>query len=199
MSESDIVTIRRAGPEDAPFVRALRAMPSTTRHQPTAQYDLATQARLLSESAARDLAPMTSGKLHWIVELGGIPAGRPAGIPAGRPAGWISLDITQRDQAIGSIGYTLDPAFHGRRIASRAARLLVALAFDPGGLALERLEAVASIHNVASHRVLEAAGFQREGTARGLLIINGERVDHYRYGLLRGDLLAARVPDSNHS
>jgi len=176
MTERDIATIRRATPADAPFIRALRAMPSTTRHQPTAQYDLATQERLLRESAARDLAPTTTGKLHWIVEYDAVPAG------------WISLDITQRDQAIGSVGYTLDPAFHGKRIASGAARLLVALAFDPAGLAMERLEAVASVHNVASHRVLAAAGFQREGIARGYLKFHGERVDHYRFGLLRSDV-----------
>lgn len=176
MNAFDTVTIRRAGPDDAPFIRALRAMPSTTRHQPTAQYDLPTQEHLLRESAARDLAPTTTGKLHWIVEHDEAAAG------------WISLDITQRDQAIGSIGYTLDPAFHGKRIASRAARLLVALAFDPAGLAMERLEAVASVHNIASHRVLEAAGFQREGIARGYLRFRGERVDHYRFGLLRSDV-----------
>lgn len=187
MSESDIVTIHRAGPEDAPFIRGLRALPSTRRHQPTAQYDLPTQERLLGESANRDLVPTTTGKLHWIAERDGVPAG------------WISLDITQRDQAIGSIGYTLDPAFHGRRVASRAARMLIQLVFDPNGLAMERLEAVASIHNVASHRVLEAAGFQREGIARGYLSIDGIRVDHYRYGLLRTDVPKSRIPESGDS
>ncbi len=186
MRETDIVSIRRAGPEDAPFIQALRAMPTTRQHQPAAQYDLPTQERLLRESAARELAPTTVGKLHWIVEYDDGSARR--------PVGWISLDITQRDQAIGSIGYTLDPAFHGRSIASRAARLLVALAGDPAGLAMERLEAVASVHNVASHRVLEAAGFQREGIARGYLRIDGVRIDHYRYGLLLADLL-----ESGHS
>lgn len=185
--QPDTVTIRRATPDDAAMLVILRGLPSTLRHQPTRQYDLATQARLLLESAALDLAPDTAGKLHWIVEQDGVPAGG--------PAGWISLDITQRDQAIGTVGYTLDPAFHGRHIASRATRLLVRLAFDPDGLAIERLEAVASVQNVASQRVLEAAGFQREGIARGYLRIHGVRVDHYRYGLLRTDLHASPIPD----
>ncbi|MGC4191495.1 MAG: GNAT family protein [Thermomicrobiales bacterium] len=188
---NDAVTIRRATPDDAQMLVVLRGLPSTIRHQPTMQYDLAMQKQLLRESAARAENPNTSGKLHWIVEHDGLPAGG--------PAGWISLDITQRDQAIGSIGYTLDPAFHGKRIASRAARLLVAIAFDPRGLALERLEAVASVHNIASHRVLEAAGFQREGIARGLLRVQGVRVDHYRYGLLCTDLPAPQVPEPGDS
>jgi RimJ/RimL family protein N-acetyltransferase len=183
---NDAVTIRRATADDAPMLVALRAMPSTLRHQPTMQYDLPTQERLLRESSARAEAPTTSGKLHWIVEHDGAPAG------------WISLDITSRDQATGSVGYTLDPAFHGRRIASRAARLLVDIAFDPAGLALERLEAVVSVENIASQRVLEAAGFRREGIARGLLRIHGVRVDHYRYGLLHTDLLEPEVPEPDN-
>ncbi|MGB3330747.1 MAG: GNAT family N-acetyltransferase, partial [Thermomicrobiales bacterium] len=156
----DIVTIRRATVDDAPLIRGWRGLPSTSRHQPTIHYDLPTQERLLRESASRELVPTTSGKLVWIVEQDGIPAG------------WISLDITARDQALASVGYTLDPAFHGKRIASRALRLLIPLAFDPAGLAIERLEAVASVQNIASRRVLEAGGLHDEGIARGLLRIN---------------------------
>jgi ribosomal-protein-alanine N-acetyltransferase len=61
-------------------------------------------------------------------------------------------------------------------------RQVVALAFDHHGLNLHRLEANVAVPNVASQRVLEAASFAREVTARGLLRINKQWVDHYRYG-----------------
>ncbi|HYI25322.1 MAG TPA: GNAT family protein, partial [Thermomicrobiales bacterium] len=68
-----------------------------------------------------------------------------------------------------------------------AMRQVIALAFDPNGLDLGRLEAVAAVDNLASRRVLAKAGFIEEGIARGLLVIGGERVDHVRFGLLRPD------------
>lgn len=172
----DSVSIRRATPADAPMLTALRALPATRRHQPTIQHDLATMERHLAASAALALTPETQGKLTWIVEH------------ERTPAGWISLDIASREHAIGAVGYTLDPAFHGKRIASRALRLLIPIAFDPDSLALERLQANVSVANAASQRVLEAAGFWREGIARGLLRIHAERIDHAQYGLLRTDL-----------
>jgi RimJ/RimL family protein N-acetyltransferase len=178
----DSVTLRRAIPDDAPMLVALRALPITRRHQPTVQHDLATMERLLADAAARPLAPDTAGKLTWIIEHNGTPAG------------WISLDVTSREHATGAVGYTLRPAYHGLRVASRAVRLLIPIAFDPAALALERLEANVSVANPASRRVLEAAGFRHEGTARGLLLIHGERVDHDRFGLLQSDL-----PEPGHS
>ena len=178
----DLVTLRRAAPDDAPTLLAIRALPITRRHQPTIQHDLPTMERILATSAAHTLAATTSGKLTWIIEHNRIPAG------------WIALDVTSREHAIGAVGYTLAPAFHGQRIASRALRLLIPIAIDPDGLALERLEANVAVANPASQHVLESAGFQREGVARGLLVIHGERIDHYHYGLLRTDL-----PERRHS
>jgi ribosomal-protein-alanine N-acetyltransferase len=62
---------------------------------------------------------------------------------------------------------------------------VIALVFDPNGLDLDRLEAVAAVENLPSRRVLAKAGFVEEGVARGLLVTAGDRVDHVRFGLLR--------------
>ena len=63
----------------------------------------------------------------------------------------------------------------------------MAIAFAPRGADLWRLEAVAAVANTASCRVLERVGFVREGVARAYLLIDGVRVDHARYALLRDD------------
>jgi RimJ/RimL family protein N-acetyltransferase len=66
-------------------------------------------------------------------------------------------------------------------------REAIRIAFGAGGLGLERIEAVAAVENVASRRVLEKSGFQFEGIRRGLLRIQGRRVDHACYGILVTD------------
>jgi ribosomal-protein-alanine N-acetyltransferase len=86
---------------------------------------------------------------------------------------------------VGDIGYTIGERHRGRGFATAAVRGVLEIAFAPDGVDLWRVEAVAAVENVASRRVLERAGLRYEGIARGYLVINGERVDHARYAVLR--------------
>jgi ribosomal-protein-alanine N-acetyltransferase len=54
-------------------------------------------------------------------------------------------------------------------------------------LGLERIEAACLPENAASIRVLEKAGFHREGYARGYLSIAGTRRDHLLFARLKSD------------
>ena len=56
-------------------------------------------------------------------------------------------------------------------------------AFDT--LDLNRVQAETDTRNVASARVLEKLGFEREGTLREDCVVNGEVSDSWVYGLLR--------------
>lgn len=169
------VTLRRALPDDAELLHAWRAEPSASRFQPLRQISVEALWDRLYAQADVPLNPAWNGDVRWMVERDGIPVGT------------ASLWVTDRTHGIGAIGYTISEAHRRQGIATSAAKLLVSVAFDPTGPDLARLEAVAAVANRASHRVLERAGFTREGRARGLLVIAGERVDHYRYGLLRDD------------
>jgi RimJ/RimL family protein N-acetyltransferase len=82
------------------------------------------------------------------------------------------------------IGYWLLESSRGRGIATRVARLLAEHVLANG---IERVEAVARIENVASQRVLERAGFTREGVLRSLLRHDGRRCDAVLYSLLPGE------------
>jgi ribosomal-protein-alanine N-acetyltransferase len=64
------------------------------------------------------------------------------------------------------------------------------LPFAFATLGLHRLEAACLPHNLASTRVLEKAGFRREGTARRYLKINGVWQDHDLFALLQDDARA---------
>ena len=57
-------------------------------------------------------------------------------------------------------------------------------------LGLHRLEAACLPHNYASARVLQKAGFKREGMARRYLRINGIWQDHDLFALLQDDARA---------
>jgi len=178
---STAITLRRADVRDVEFLHRLRAEPSVRQYQPIAQRSIA-ELRTQLQRRARDTLDTTfAGKAQWII------------LADDASAGWMTLDVTSREHAIASVGYSLSPAFRGRGIASGALRQVVALAFDPEGLALHRLEANVAVANIASQRVLEAAGFTQEGIARGLLRIAGAWVDHYRYGILSTDITKDKV------
>jgi [ribosomal protein S5]-alanine N-acetyltransferase len=87
----------------------------------------------------------------------------------------------------GSIGYWIGAPFARQGYMTAAMRALVPFCF--GTLRLHRLEAACIPANTASIRLLERAGFQREGYARSYLCINGIWQDH---------LLYARLKDNPH-
>ena len=79
------------------------------------------------------------------------------------------------------VGYWLFPRARGRGLATRAVLAVAREVFASG---LWRLEAHVRIGNDASERVLERAGFTREGTKRRYLRHGGERVDATAFSLL---------------
>ncbi|WP_433176476.1 GNAT family N-acetyltransferase [Actinoallomurus sp. CA-150999] len=80
------------------------------------------------------------------------------------------------------VGYSMLPAFRGQGVVTRAVRLLSAWAFEIG---IPRLAAGTAPDNAASQRVLEKAGFVREGVQRSRVDgPNGTRIDDVVYVLL---------------
>ena len=80
----------------------------------------------------------------------------------------------------GSLGYWIGEPFARRGLMSGAVQALVPFGF--GSLRLHRLEAACIPTNTASIRLLEKAGFVREGYAREYLCINGLWQDHLLFG-----------------
>lgn len=71
----------------------------------------------------------------------------------------------------------------GRGLASRAVSLLSGWALSDAGIA--RVEALVEPDNTASQRVLERAGFTREGQLGSYLAVQGGRADAVIYSRLR--------------
>ncbi len=85
------------------------------------------------------------------------------------------------------LGYMLRSEYEGQGVMTEALRGLLSQIFGPDGL--HRVTAYVDTENVASQRVLERLGFQREGTVRHAAC-HAERGwrDHFLYGLLAGEL-----------
>ena len=103
----------------------------------------------------------------------------------GELVGSIALRVTADDTA--SIGYWCAPQARGRGIMTRALRRVCRYALDD--LAIDRIEMTAYRDNIASHRVAEKTGFQREGVMRSKFAHpDGHRIDAVMFSLLPGEL-----------
>ncbi|RTE09038.1 GNAT family N-acetyltransferase [Paenibacillus whitsoniae] len=74
------------------------------------------------------------------------------------------------------IGYSLDQAYNGKGYTTAAVKQVVRYAFEE--LKFHRIYGEAAPRNEGSIRVLEKAGFHKEGIARSNVKINGVWEDH---------------------
>ena len=100
--------------------------------------------------------------------------------------GGLSISNVRRGVAqAASIGYWIGAPHIRRGHMTDAVKAVLPYVFAT--LGLHRLEAACLPHNHASQRVLQKAGFKREGMARRYLKINGVWQDHDLFALLQDD------------
>jgi RimJ/RimL family protein N-acetyltransferase len=99
-----------------------------------------------------------------------------------------SMDLRLNAQRYrGHVGYWVAAEARGRGVCTSALRMLSRWAFRE--LELVRLELITDPENVASQRVAEKVGYQREGVLRGHLMHPDGRVrDSVMFSLLPGEL-----------
>ena len=166
----------------------------------------AVRLRPAREADARSIAEHANNRKVWINLRDGLP--HPYTIDDARAwiqsQAWqnprVSFAIDVEGQAIGGIGlvlgtdierrsaevgYWLGEAFWNRGIATVALARLCRYAFEELGLL--RVFATPIVWNPASCRVLEKAGFQREGIMRNACIKDGKVADMALYARVRSD------------
>lgn len=106
--------------------------------------------------------------------------------PGGHLLGGVTLGNIRLGVARSAhIGYWIGERYAGRGYMADALELLAQHAFVT--MRLHRIEAACIPDNRRSIRVLEKAGFTREGLLRSYLKINGKWQDHYLYALIADD------------
>jgi RimJ/RimL family protein N-acetyltransferase len=142
-----------------------------------------------SIGGAADILPLTPAELR--AEVADVPAILADGqaVPVvilldGEIQGGCALHHLDWELGQAQMAYWLLHHARGKGVATRAARALAEFGF---GLGLERIEARVDVGNTASDRVLERAGFTREGVLRSLPRLRGGRVDKTVFSLLPGE------------
>jgi RimJ/RimL family protein N-acetyltransferase len=166
-----VVRLRPLGPDDADFAYRLEALPDV----------VATSVPSVVPSRSEVETKCARSPSRWLIghraELVICDAA------TGEPAGRLGLYHQEPQTGQSMIGYSMLPQWRGRGYTARAVRLIARWAFDNTTIA--RLIAGTQPSNIASQRVLERAGFHREGLLRGRLPgPNGTRVDDVQYALL---------------
>jgi [ribosomal protein S5]-alanine N-acetyltransferase len=123
--------------------------------------------------AAREWLAFATGRApqtHFAIEVGG------------EAVGGIGLQLQEDvDRCSAEVGYWLGEAVWGRGIAAEALRAVTEHAF--AALPLTRIFALPFARNAASVRVLEKAGYRREGLLRRSAIKEGQVLDQILYAV----------------
>jgi len=81
------------------------------------------------------------------------------------------------------IGYTLVPSERGKGFCTEAVKIMVDYLFLSKDIM--RIQVQTDQRNAASQKVMEKAGFRKEGTLRRNFFVRGEWTDDYIYSILR--------------
>jgi RimJ/RimL family protein N-acetyltransferase len=123
-------------------------------------------------------------ELPSLAEAGRLLALAAVDARTGEVVGGGMLHHLDADRKVVEIGYFVFPHARGRGLATTVARMLAEHAFSLG---IERVAAYVNVGNTASERVVERAGFTREGVVRSMPKPDGRRVDKTLYSLLPGE------------
>lgn len=99
--------------------------------------------------------------------------------------GEVSLILRNEVARQSEVGYILNPDFHGSGYATEAARGMLRLGFEQGGM--HRIYARCDARNVASYRLMERLGMRREAHFREHKLVKGVWDEELIYALLEDE------------
>lgn len=99
--------------------------------------------------------------------------------------GDVALNHPDLNHKYFNLGYWVRVSKQNRGIASDATRALAQSAFE--NLAINRIEILAAVENIASQKVAEKAGAMREGILRKRFVIGGRVHDAMMFSFIRAD------------
>lgn len=169
--ETKRLTLRAFRADDLPYLQAFAVRPAFWRFLPGPELSADLLEAFLAQAMAEAANPARRDWPFCVAHRE-----RALCIGSGR------LSITNPEHGQGSVAVSLDSDYWGQGFGAEALAALCDLGFE--GLGLHRLSAVADAENAAAHRMLEACGFQHEGTLRGHLQLRGQWRDSRLYARL---------------
>ncbi|RKT87889.1 Protein N-acetyltransferase, RimJ/RimL family [Saccharopolyspora antimicrobica] len=175
---TDRLLLRPFTPDDVDDVWAYQRQPEVARH-------------LLWE--ARDRAQTEAAVEQMVRETTLAEDGDCLSLAAVLPetdqiVGQVELVWRSRENRQGEVGYVFNPDFHGKGLATEAARALLRLGFE--GLDLHRIFGRCSAHNLASAKLMERLGMRREAHFVDSMRIRGSWREELVYAMLQREWAA---------
>jgi RimJ/RimL family protein N-acetyltransferase len=165
---------------DEADVLAYRGRPDVVRYMPAEPLRARGAAAFIAERMAATQIKADEDKIILAIEHDG------------RVIGDLLVRAGQLADRQAEIGWALHPGYHGRGLATEAARELLALAF--ADLGMHRVFAQLDPRNAASARLCERLGMRREAYFREDLWFKGEWGDTAVYALLAAEWHATTQP-----
>jgi RimJ/RimL family protein N-acetyltransferase len=162
---------------DEEDVLAYRSRPDVVRYMPTETLQASGAAAFIEERARATQIKADNDRIVLAVEHDG------------RVIGDLLVGAGHLADGQAEIGWAFNPAYHGRGLATEAARELLVLAF--ADLAMHRVFAQLDPRNAASARLCERLGMRREAYFREDMWFKGEWGDTAVYALLAAEWQAA--------
>jgi RimJ/RimL family protein N-acetyltransferase len=175
------LSLTPAGPEHAQFWHAIRQEDRAIEFNPMDQLTLE-QLRERLRQVGSDPTDSRQNDLRWMVIE--------HRDQADQLVGTVHLAVNRRMQHA-EVGYHIGSEHYGRGIGRIAVYQLLELAFAEA-TGIQRLFAFIAERNIASIRLVERLGFQREGVLREHYQIGDRLVTEVVYGLLRREWVANR-------
>jgi RimJ/RimL family protein N-acetyltransferase len=167
--------LRPFAPGDVDAVYAYHRLPEIHRYLYSEPRSRAEVEALVAERAGMTALTQAGQQLHLVAELAG----------PGEVVGDCVFFWRSQEHQKGEIGYTFNPAFRGRGLATEAAVALLRMGFE--GLGLHRITGHLDARNTASARVLERTGMRREAHLVENEFVKGEWSDELVYAMLRSE------------
>jgi RimJ/RimL family protein N-acetyltransferase len=176
---TDRLVLRPFREGDEPDVLAYRSQHDVVRYMPADPLQPAGAGAFIAERLAATRIAADEGTIILAVELDG------------RVIGDVLIKAGKLADRQAEIGWAFNPQFHGRGLATEAARELLVMAF--GELGMHRAWAQLDPRNAASARLCERLGMRREAYFREDIWFKGEWGDTAIYALLAAEWRAARA------
>jgi RimJ/RimL family protein N-acetyltransferase len=171
------VQLRNPIASDAELIFKWRNENALQEHQPLVYLSADIIRSDIEKTSNNDLPNYARERFQWIIER----------LSDAEPLGWMTLSIRTWEHQIGEIGYSISEMYHGQGYGYEALQIMLRKAFYEAHL--YRVEAKCSVENAASYKLLEKAGFKKEGVLREYFNIRGKRYDHYIYSFLRSEYI----------
>src|SRR3984893_10066882 len=162
------LTLRPLQSSDVEAVASYSTKPEFIRFLPLPPQTMESAAEFVGQAVANG-QPDPKGDWLFAIQIREEP----------RLIGIIRIGVRSVEHWQGDLGYAVHPDHWGKGYATEALRRILEFGFED--LSLERIWATADVRNVASWRVMEKAGMEREGFMRHHLLVRGAWRDSVLY------------------